>query len=489
MKKKSLASFLMFIMVISLALVGCSSKEKGTAEKDNSKPYEITMAYVNFTNAEELPLVQNEINKITKKKINATVKLMPIGAAAWTQQSTLLLSGNEKLDLIITSATNGYLVPAAKGQLLPLDNLLAKHGKGVLDTLPQHIIEGTRVNGKIYGVPSVREFANDQGFIMRKDIVDKYNIDLSQIKTFEDLGNVFDIVKKNEPNLTAIVNQGSLLTTVGLINGGKFDPLGDYLGVMSYKEKKIINMFEDPDYVKGVELARKWSEAGYTLKDAATTTDSAANIVKAGKGFGYSVNMKPGFETQETLATGMEMVAVRLTKPSTNSNVSTLINMSIARNSENPEKAMEFINLLYTDKDIMNLLANGIEGKHYKLNSDGTIKLIKGSKYVLNQWQIGNNALTNPYEGNSPKYWDEILEFNESAVVSPAIGFQFNPDPVKTEIAASTNVINQYKAALEAGALDPDKIVPEFNKKLKDAGLDKIIAEKQKQFDEWKKKN
>ncbi|WP_160725005.1 DUF3502 domain-containing protein [Bacillus sp. USDA818B3_A] len=78
-------------------------------------------------------------------------------------------------------------------------------------------------------------------------------------------------------------------------------------------------------------------------------------------------------------------------------------------------------------------------------------------------------------------------KFNDSAVISPTFGFQFNPDPVKTEIAASTNVINQYKAPLEAGTLDLDKALPEFNKKLKPAGTDKIIAKKQKQFDEWKK--
>jgi putative aldouronate transport system substrate-binding protein len=59
-------------------------------------------------------------------------------------------------------------------------------------------------------------------------------------------------------------------------------------------------------------------------------------------------------------------------------------------------------------------------------------------------------------------------------------------DPVKTELAAATNVINQYKVGLESGTLDP-ALTAEFNAKLKTAGLDKIIAEKQKQIDAWAK--
>ncbi len=57
---------------------------------------------------------------------------------------------------------------------------------------------------------------------------------------------------------------------------------------------------------------------------------------------------------------------------------------------------------------------------------------------------------------------------------------------MKTEIAAATNVLNQFKLGLESGTLDPAKSLPEFNEKLKAAVLDKIIAEKQKHNGEWK---
>ena len=47
------------------------------------------------------------------------------------------------------------------------------------------------------------------------------------------------------------------------------------------------------------------------------------------------------------------------------------------------------------------------------------------------------------------------------------------------------NVLNEYRAGLEFGVLDPDTALPEFLSKLETAGIDKIIAEKQSQLDAW----
>jgi len=487
---KSFTRFLLIIISAIIVLAGCSSKDSSsTSSKD--QPYEIKMAYLYFTKIDDLPLVQEEINKIVKKKINAKVELVPISGSAWEQQQNLMLTSNEKLDLILSSSFYGYNTQAIKGQYIALDDLLQSHGKGILEVVPEHLLEGNKVNGNIYGIPSMRDWGSYYGFIMRKDIVDKYNIDLSKVKTFVDLEEVFQTIQENEPTLMPVVNTSAGTSVATAIAAGKFDVLGDNLGVMPMKGEKIVNMFEEPDYIEAVKLARKWFQEGYIIKDSATSKEAAANIVKANKGFGYFAKMKPGFEVQEKGITGHEMVSVKLTDVYSYTDAATGFNMSIARNSENPEKAMEFINLLYTDKDIMNLLANGIEGKHYTVKPEGVITLPEGvieSNYVFGQWQIGNNFLTYPWEGNDPDYWAIMKKHNESAIFSPAFGFTFNPDPVKTEIASSMNVLNQYKLGLESGTLEIDKSLAEFNKKLKESGLEKIMVEKQKQYDEWQAK-
>ncbi len=496
-KNKLLLLMLLCILVVSTILAGCKSNEQTNSEaetggnngSEKGEPYEIVMAYMELGNTTDLPLVQEEINKIAIEKINAKVKLLPINWGAWAQQTNLMMTGNEKLDLIVSSQYFGYSTQAAKGQLLPLNELIEKHGQGIKEAIPQEVLGAAEINGEVYGVPSVRDWAADYGFIMRKDLVDKYNINLAQLKSYEDLESVFSLIKENEPSMVPIAN-----TTQGVVysnlTGGKYDVLGDALGVIAFDDPdNVINMFEHPDYVEAVNMARKWYQAGYISKDAATSQESSPNIVKAGKGFGYLTHMKPGYETQEKLLTGHEMVAVRFTEPYSYTDAGTGFNLSIPRNSQNPEKAMEFLNLLYTDSDIMNLLANGIEGKHYVVKEEGVITLPEGvteSGYLFGQWMIGNNALTYPWEGNEPDYWETMKEFNNSAILSPAFGFTFNPDPIKTELAALTNVVSQYRTGLETGTLDPAKSLPEFNEKLKAAGLDKVIAEKQRQYDEWR---
>jgi putative aldouronate transport system substrate-binding protein len=42
---------------------------------------------------------------------------------------------------------------------------------------------------------------------------------------------------------------------------------------------------------------------------------------------------------------------------------------------------------------------------------------------------------------------------------------------------------------LNCGAVDPDKYAVKLQQKMKEAGAEKIIAEKQKQIDQWKKDN
>ena len=101
-------------------------------------------------------------------------------------------------------------------------------------------------------------------------------------------------------------------------------------------------------------------------------------------------------------------------------------------------------------------------------------------------WAFGNQFLTYIWEGDSPSLWEDMGAFNKNAPVSKAFGFTFDTSKVQTEYAAVTNVVNEYRAALEFGLLDnQDEALEEYNARLMEAGLDKIIAEKQRQLDEW----
>ncbi|MEC0092412.1 ABC transporter substrate-binding protein [Paenibacillus macquariensis] len=476
---------------------GAASKDQGGNDSGTLKPVELVMVYPVGGEPKDMKLVQDEINKMTKEKINATVKLVPIGFGAWAQQKTLMLSGNEQVDLIV-SGMGTYSQDVAKGQFLELDGNLAEQGKGIteaLDSLDPAFLNATRIGGKIYAVPSIRDLAADYGITMRKDLVDKYNIDTTAIKSLDDLDVVFKTIKDNEPGIIPTVKYGTSI--IDLYVNSFFDNLGEGFGVLPGYDNdlKVVNMYETPEYADMLNTVRRWYQAGYVAKDAATSTETQYNLVKSGKAFSFISHMKPGIATQESRSTSKEMVSVHFRPAVTATSAIISIMWSVARTSKDPERAMMLLNLMYTDKDFINLLDFGIEGKHYVKVSDNIIDFPQGvdatnSGYNLQMgWMFGNQSLSYIWNGDDPNLWTQLAEFNKGALKSKALGFTFNADAVKTEIAAVTNVQNQYKIALETGTIDPVSKLPEFNKQLKSAGLDKIIAEKQKQLDAWAEAN
>ncbi|MFB9330868.1 ABC transporter substrate-binding protein [Paenibacillus aurantiacus] len=470
---------------------------KSGNESSKLDPYELTVAYWNIGNTKDLAAVAAEVNKLTQAKINTTIKFMPIDIGAWQQQMNLMLAGNEKLDLLVTSTGLSYGTQAAKGQLLPLDDLLEEYGPDIKTVVGPDILKAATTSGKIYGVPSVRDWAADYGVLMRKDLVDKYKIDLSTIKTYADLDAVFNVIKEKEPMMAAILPEGTSGSIISSITPGLVDPLNDENGVLPGFDNglKVVNWYESEQYADLVNMVRKWYMAGYIPKDISTNQTPSEQLVKAGKAFSFVVHMKPGYENKESIMTGTPMVAVRLLPPvATTSSISNVM-FSIAKNSGNPERAMMFLNLLYSDKDLVNLIDYGIEGKHYVKKTDGIIGYPSGvdssnATYApTHGWMWGNQFLSHVWDGDDPNVWKLQDEFNKSAKKSKAMGFSFTVDPVKTEAAAVQGVKEQYKIGLETGTLDPAKYLPEFISKLKSAGIEKMIAEKQKQLDEWAKSN
>ena len=465
-----------------------------SGDASGGEAYEVVYAYPIFTSVPaDIQLVQDEINKISKAKINVTVKLLPISFSAWTNQINLMMTSGEKLDML---AMFDYSTQVAKGKLYPIGEIMDQHGKGIVEALGEDYYNATKVEGVSYGVPSIRDLAQDYGLKMRKDLVDKHGIDLSQVKTFEDHEKIFQVIKEKEPGMAAITNMNgnSVLGTYS-----NRDSLGDDFGVLlnnGQTDLNVVNWFASEEYKQQLLTLRKWYQAGYIYKDAAQNQEADTAMIKSGKAFSAFSHMKPGYEVQESRLTGYEMVAVRTAPAVAKTSTVTNVMLGVSSNSENPQKTLEFLNLMYTDRDIINLFDWGIEGKHY-VKVEGQDNMIKYPDGVTGDnvgyagygWMHGNQFLSYVFEGDDPDVYKQQAEFNRNAVKSKALGFTFNAEPVKTEVAAATAVLDQYRRGLESGVLDVETVLPEFLKKLENAGIQKIIDEKQKQLNEWAKAN
>jgi putative aldouronate transport system substrate-binding protein len=74
-------------------------------------------------------------------------------------------------------------------------------------------------------------------------------------------------------------------------------------------------------------------------------------------------------------------------------------------------------------------------------------------------------------------------DFNNNATPSVALGFTFNSEPVKTQYAQLTALQKEYQQIF-AGLMDAGKL-EEYIRKQKNAGLQDVIDECQKQLDAW----
>lgn len=297
------------------------------------------------------------------------------------------------------------------------------------------------------------------------------------------------MIKENEPGVVPLIGTESTAAAEYLIPD--VDLLSDSLGVLFGDSTEVVNLYASDAYMEMAKRMRDWYLKGYISEDVVTSAEAYRTYFKAGTAFADLSTLKPGYAFKESLTIGKEVSSATIIPATTNTTTVQSIQWTIPENTEYPEKAMQLLNLMYTDPEVMNLLAWGIEGRHYQVLDNGMAAFADGvnadnSGYNLNYgWMFGNQFIAYVWNGDSPTIWQDTDEWNKSARRSPALGFTFDSTPVKNEVAACTNVVNEFSISITSGLVDPETTIPEFVKKLEASGIDKIIAEKQSQLNEW----
>lgn len=490
MKKWSLSLIrtVMLCLAVMLIVSACSEDSVSSPSPAASSPTENKTAepsveliwyYIVYEMPTDLKAVQDAVNAYIQPKINATVKLMPIIESAYGQKMNTMLAAGESFDLAWTARWGGgdYTNRVLKGAYLDLDALLEKTPK-LKEAMPELAWTDTMMAGKIWAVPNYQIAAKAEGFIIQKRFIDKYNIDVSKIKTQDDIEPVLEIMKANEPDIIPIAG------TTNMFDYGKlwgFAREGFRVDDQNYT---VVNTVESPEYKSFIERQRRWYELGYIYTDDAILT-TLPDLRKTGKvAVGWDTVMKPGGEVEDYAKFGdNEVVYVRISEPEFTGVLDTMT--AINRKSKHPEKALQLLELVNTEPELMNLLSYGIEGKHYQLVAENTIKKIEKSGYSAEAWVMGNSLISFLKEGQDPDTWTKTHELNMSAKRPPVFGFKFNNEPVKTEMANLTAVTQEFAKALQSGSVDPNVYLPKYIEAQKNAGIDAFVAEQQKQLDAW----
>ncbi|WP_337103380.1 extracellular solute-binding protein [Paenibacillus sp. YIM B09110] len=519
-KRSSLA--ILAVIMFAMVLAACSGNNKTNspatnapaessntpasteeaAGPDNSKEVKL-VGYLLGEAPKGMPEVMAALNEKLKNDINATLEINYIGWGDVASKYPLILASGEDVDFVFAADWNFYNSEANKGSFKELDeNLLKTNMPKYYEKQDPAAYQAAQVNGKQYMIPTTTPDRKVNVIVLRKDIMDKAG--LSNPTKISELDPYFAAVKQGYPDMIPLNldSQYDLPAPFGALVSEKFayqgapmdsgDPMS--IGVFTDNEDpsgKVISLAEEPiqsSYKYAADIMKKWYDAGYVNKNPySNKVRSKDNFCegKASVAFGNSIDI------QATLAScqdkGIETYIMPVLSPTGHAPSSSWLNngIAIAANSENPERALQALDLIMQDESYVYLAYYGIEGKHYAITGDDKLTLPEGVTPDTNTYPAdaaGFWFVNKDFFKPSASWTDSYIDLNGKIkdYLAPAtyLGFAVNTESIKSEVANLKNVAAQYFLPITIGAVkDVDSAIATLNDKMKAAGIDKVKTE------------
>ena len=481
--KKLLAALLLIAFAFGIA--GCGQKSDELTD-DPSQPVELVWYMIGPT-PKDLDKVMAKVNEYTKDKLNATVKYVMIDFGDYNDKMKTLTQSGDNIDILFTcSWAFDYKQNSIKGLYYPLGELLDKYGKEMQQQMDPRIFTNTKINGVNYVIPSTLG-TYQQGYVFNKKLTDKYGFDYASVRNESDMIPLLKQVMAANPGVNGLRHSS------WIEDRQEFDYIfsASFPGAVRFTDGtcKVVNQFEQPEFINILKDARKMFEGGYNYQDyrkEGSDTDFAAGLVACEV---YAIGPLQVSQADIQRVTKLSVVIQpAFDKPVVTTDSISGAMLAIPSSSKNPVRAMKLINLYNSDPYLHNLLCFGIEGVHYTKQADGRIHITEVGKdrYTMPFWSMGNQNINYVLDDQPVNYKQIMKDYVDSAVISPIFGFTFNPENVMQEVGSINNINDQYVPTMKNGMTDIDSTLKEYLSKVKAAGIDKVLTEMQKQVDAWK---
>ncbi len=457
--------------------------------------------------------VEKAINEYIEPLIGANVVFHIVGWNDWITKAVTALQSGEKIDIIFTADWREYMLEVTGGLLLPLNddngpygNLYEQYGAGIDATINPAFITGTQVNGVTYGIATNKELCVPEGFIINVDAAKAIGWDVvaedPSITCTEDIEPWLAAYKEMYPEKYPYVTDGSS----GRWADEPWCP--DWAGLemnsiamkMALKEdgtpdETIYSIFETEEQQEHIRLMYKWGQAGYINPDQPLTSFDYTSIFNAGDFLVYSAPLKgnniKAMEMKNASGNpNLNLVEITLQPKYVVTTHSGGSMLAIPTTSQDPVKAMQYINLMHSDAKLINMMLYGVEGVQWEVTDTNQVNLIDSSWNGAHggAWTIGNTKLQLVTTSEDPLKNELLQSYANDAVPTFSLGFRFVQTDVAVEIGKLYNVVDEYAKPLMCGAIDPDdpeRGIDAMVAKLDEAGIDVVLEEIQEQFDAW----
>lgn len=531
--KRKLRSILALSVVLcmTIAMTGCSS---GTTSQTTQAAPAASTAAAGETAAEgnvsvntservdlvywllgdapaDMAAVQDKINEIMLAKINATVTF---NFTTWTDYESkynMILSSGEECDIVYAADWLGYFTLARNGAYLPLDDMIETCMPGLRAEVSDERWNGMRVDGKIYGVPSTSPQYADRGLYYRKDLVDKYGLEVPD--TIEKVETYLETIKANEPEMATIVGFNGINSTgidfpfgySELFNSFSHDAQHKmcYGVYFDYNHPdQITDYWKSEQFREDMKVLKRWSDKGFWPKNIVSYQVTGAiedgvcatwynNLIDYLSRKNVAKANNPEWELGFVSSFDLKDYAYA-TSPAVDCTC-------IALSSKNPERAAMALDILMTDKEAHRLLMYGIEGEHYTVDENGYyVAGTKNDSYPYegaNTWNNRSSSLdlSLPTDAEKNEYWTRYQAKAETTN-TPGVDLwqMFGEDDSRyaAEKAAITSVCTEYLIPIQTGMVDDvDAAIDVFLEKVEEAGRSVVLEDFLAQWQQYLKDN
>ena len=514
MKKlsKFLCLALCICMVLTMPLTGCTesaenpegttvgktkaSESTAPNTKTELEPYEVVWYFGGNGSEPNEKLIEEEIGKYLKDKINTTVDIITYPFGEVTQKVKTIISSGEKADLVFSCSWVLEYTSAIRDKLFTeiTDDMLNNYAPHAKEVLSGAWLDGAKVDGKLYHLACNKEIGAQGGVLLNKALVDKYGFDYTSLKKYEDLYPMLQTIKEKEPDIIPIDTCAG--STISYLIDCMGNCTGDLINIkFPLNGTKWVSVFDIPEVADAMKVAKKFADAGFVRKDAVTVRDVLPDH-KAGKVFAANFQLKPAKNKEyEGSTPGVEWVQAGFTEPVIRSGDVTGSMMAIPRTCPEPSRVLMFYDYFYHDKNMLTLVNYGIEGMHYVKIDENTIDYApatengtkSGWKPSSSIWEVGDQFKNYLLKSEDPKKYENLLKFNANCkTFGDTTGFRF--DKSKCENAYDLLRVadaDTYTLLMMGLAGDVDTAIAKQVKIWNDAGMQEMLVEYNKQYEAW----
>lgn len=479
-KIKKTAALCFLLIFISAGVLAISSCDYGTRASGEET---VTLKWCTpGRNLRDSEMVMEEFNKILYEKTGLRLEMQFIDDNIYAEKMNMNISSDADFDLWFVGYLNKYDKMVQNESLYDITDMLEK--SELKEAMPQYVWDSVTIGNSIYAVPNMQVMFEQRCLRIKKDLAQKYNLDLKSIKKTEDIEPFLSEIRDNETDIYPFrinMHEWSFQS----VDNDDFYDITNFCGLWVDGEG-ILHCepyYEIPDYRNRIYKLYEWFEKGYIRKDAASVISDTKDY-QNGRYAVAADHYKPGGDYEFRRHYDYETETVVISQPyiGINSPSSTMI--GINKRSKHPEEAFKLIELINSDKELYNMLVYGIEGVHYNKIGENRITFIAGQDYGLNAWAVGNQFNAYFIDGQSEDDWEKTIKMNEETPKSDFMGFYVDTSNIRTEIIQLGNIEEKYNVML-TGAENPDTYWEDFKKEMEQAGMEKVCNEVKKQAQDF----